>query len=259
MQQPEFEPEDFEVLKRRLKNEADRKIFQQVFDSKTLKAVQTLANKGLFDVLEHVISTGKESHVFVSSDVSGQKRAVKIFKKDTTGFKKMNQYIEGDIRFRDLPHDRMNLVFAWTKKEYKNLLQASDAALNVPMPVGSRENIIVMEFIGKNQEGAPRLKDSKPSAKELEKYKSEVIDFIARLYLAGLVHADLSEYNILCWNKKLVFIDFAQSLLLSHPRAREFFERDIYNMATYFTKQGIKTEYEELYSSVKKRKEELAK
>src|SRR3989344_1595696 len=97
----DFDEHDFEVLKRRVRLESDRKIFQSVFDGKTLDAVQALALKGIFESIERIISTGKEAHVFVGIDGNGNKRAVKIYKKDATGFKKMNTYIEGDRRFEN--------------------------------------------------------------------------------------------------------------------------------------------------------------
>ncbi len=263
-----------ELLARRIEDQRDRRTFQKVFDAQTLDAVQALAQKGLFDVLEHIISTGKEAHVFVARDTNGNKRAVKIFKKETSDFRRMNDYIAGDIRFKGLPHDRRSLVLAWTRKEYKNLLIASKARLAVPLPLGFRENVLVMEFIGTGQEGSPRLKDIKPSKKELESYRSQITNFMAGLYLAGLVHADLSEYNILvelgpgrpvgkstgcAKGKRIVMIDFAQGLLTRHPNARDFYERDVRNVANYFTKAGLPTSYEEMYTMVKERKEELTK
>ncbi len=254
-----------QLLRRRIEDQQDRRTFQKVFDAQTLDVVQTLAQKGLFDVLEHIISTGKEAHVFVARDTNGNKRAVKIFKKDTSDFKRMNEYIAGDVRFKNLPHDRRSLVLAWTRKEYKNLLIASKARLSVPLPLGFKENVIVMEFIGEEQQGRPRLKDTKPSKKELTSYRSQIVDFIAGLYLAGLVHADLSEYNILVEDigkpagPRLVAIDFAQALLVRHPNARDFFERDVRNCSNYLTKAGLATEYDELYAMVKKRKDEIVK
>ncbi len=275
-----------QLLRRRIEDRQDRRTFQKVFDSQTLDAVQSLAQKGLFDVLEHIISTGKEAHVFVARDTNGNKRAVKIFKKETSDFRRMGEYIHGDIRFRDVPHERRSLVLAWCRKEYKNLLIASRARLPVPLPLGFKENVLVMEFIGKGQEGYPRLKDTKPSKKELESYLLQITDFISGLYLAGLVHADLSEYNILvepdfgrqaaeAGNKpgqggrnlengaeahsRVVVIDFAQALLTRHPNARDFFERDVRNMANYFTKAGLATTYEEMYAAVKGKKDEMEK
>ncbi|HLC93293.1 MAG TPA: serine protein kinase RIO [archaeon] len=254
-----FDDEDFEILKRRIKDDRDRRIFQQVFDSKTLDAIQSLAQKGLFEIVEHVLSTGKEAHVFIATDAGGKKRAVKIFMMETTLFGKMNQYIVGDRRFENLRKDKRNLVIAWTKKEYKNLMIANEARLPVPMPLGFRENVLVMEFIGEGEHAAPRLKDIVPSRAELSEYKEQIIDFMARLYLAGLVHADLSEYNILVKEGKLYVIDFGQALLLTHPKAKEFFERDVKNLANYFTRAGLETEYSELYAAVKAKKDALDK
>ena len=254
-----------QLLRRRIEDQRDRRTFQKVFDAQTLDAVQALAQKGLFDVLEHIISTGKEAHVFVSRDTNANKRAVKIFKKETSDFRRMNEYIAGDIRFKDLPHDRRSLVLAWTRKEYKNLLIASKARLAVPLPLGMKENVIVMEFIGWGQEGAPRLKDIRPTMQELLPYREQAVDFMAGLYLAGLVHADLSEYNILVHDggkgagPRLVVIDFAQALLVRHPNARDFFERDVANMANYFTKAGLATGYDEMYRMVKEAKEKMQK
>ncbi|MBI4210943.1 MAG: serine protein kinase RIO [Candidatus Diapherotrites archaeon] len=258
MQSEEIEYSEYDtgLLKRRIRNESDRKIFQDVFDSKTLDTVHKLAEKGLFDVLDHIVATGKEAHVFIASNAGNTKRAVKVFKRETSDFRKMSEYIEGDRRFEGYRKDRRNLVLAWVRKEFKNLSIAMEAGLSVPMPLGFEENVLVMEFIGNGDKPAPRLKDTRPSGKQLSSYKGQIIDFAARLYLAGLVHADLSEYNILV-QKKLVVIDFAQGVLLSHPKAKEFFERDLRNMANYFTRAGLPTEFDDLYAAVKERKEEL--
>lgn len=254
-----FDENYFEVMERRIRTEADRKIFHQVFDSKTLDAVQALALRGVFEAIEHIISTGKEAHVFLASDAAGKKRAVKIYKKEATGFKKMNSYIVGDRRFRDLRKGRWGIVFAWARKEFKNMRRANGAGLSAPMPIGLKDNVLVMEFIGNGEEASPRLKDTRPTQDELERYREQVAEFAAGLYLAGLVHADLSEYNILVRNDKLVVIDFGQAMLLNHEKAKSFFERDMKNMAIYFTKSGLETTYAEFYAMVKARKEEMEK
>ena len=250
----DFDEYDFEIIRKTFKDESDRKIFEKVFDKKTIAVIHRLATKNLFNVVEHIISTGKEAHVFVASDGAGNKRAVKIYKTLASDFKNMMQYIEGDFRFKNVKKDKLSLVYAWAKKEHKNLSLAAAAGLSVPLPVGVRDNVLVMEFIGK-EKAAPALRETKPLQKELENYYEQTIEFMAGLYNTGLVHADLSEYNILVWNKRLVFIDMGQAVLLSHPRAREFFERDARNMSDYFTKNGFKKTFEELYADVKSRKE----
>ena len=252
--------EDFDYceFEKRIKQESDKKIFEKVFDAQTLKTLHTLATKNLFDSLEHIISTGKEAHVFIAKDTSGNSRAVKIFKKETTDFKRMHEYIADDRRFKGIKKDRRNLVYAWSRKEYKNLMIANKAKLQVPMVLGFKDNIIVMEFIGETGKASPRLKEIKPTKEQLKNYKEQIIEFIAKLYLAGLIHADLSEYNILVKQNDLYIIDFGQAVLLNHPCAKEFFERDVRNIANYFSKQGLETSFEELYSEIKKKKNLLS-
>jgi len=250
---------DYDEFEKRIKQESDRKIFEKVFDAQTLKTLNILATKNLFETLEHIISTGKEAHVFIAKDASGNSRAVKIFKKETTDFKRMHEYIVDDIRFKRIKKDRRNLVYAWAQKEYKNLILTNKAKLPVPMVLGFKENVIVMEFIGENEEASKRLKETTPTKKQLKNYKEQMIEFIAKLYLAGLIHADLSEYNVLVKKDNLYIIDFGQSVLLNHPHAKDFFERDVRNMATYFSKQGLETNFEEFYLEIKNKKNSLSK
>jgi RIO kinase 1 len=254
-----IEYEDNQILEKRFRKESDRKIFAKVFDKQTLDTIHDLAQKGHFDVIEHIISTGKEAHVFAATDLAGKTRAVKIYKKETTDFKRMSDYIAGDHRFGKIKMDIRNLINAWAKKEFKNLLEATHAKLNAPLPLAFKNNIVVMEFIGENSTPAPRLKETNPTMEELENYYEQTIDFIVKYYMAGLVHSDLSEYNILVKEKKLWFIDFAQAVITSHPKSKEFFERDVLNMSTYFAKKGIKTNYEKMYSDIKERKKEIEK
>ena len=71
------------------------------------------------------------------------------------------------------------------------------------------------------------------------------------IYRAELVHADLSEYNILNYNEEPVIIDCGQAVLLSHPMAKEFFERDVRNMCNYFRKRGLEKTPEEMKADIK--------
>jgi RIO kinase 1 len=222
-----------------VKEEKAREIFAKVFDLKTILALHRLADHGYFDFVEFVISTGKEAHVFRAQDHSGNYRAVKIYKTLTTDFKNMRSYIEGDMRFKEVKRDQRGLINQWTKKEFKNLEELGRAGIRVPLPLAFNENILVMEFIGK-ENAAPTIRDKTP--KDLEKTKAVVAEWMAIMVeKAKLVHADLSEYNILNFEEQPVLIDCGQSVLTSHPNAKEFFERDVKNMANYFYKMGLKT------------------
>ncbi len=226
--------------------------FLKVFDERTILAVHKLAKRGFFKELEFLISEGKEAVVFRARDENDNYVAVKVYKIETSTFRKMQDYLHGDPRFKGITNNKRAIVYAWTKKEYRNLEIAAKAGLSVPLPIGFFENCLVMEFIG-NGTAAKKLKEDKP--KDAEKAYKEVIDFIAGLYTQGLVHADLSEYNILNDKTKIVIIDVGQAVSRAHPEAKKFFERDITNLSRYFTKIGLKKSYEEVLSDVKARKD----
>lgn len=248
-----------EELKKYVPEERERKVFAKVFDARTVQAVHRLAARGKFDYLEHVISTGKEAHVFRA--VTKKKRAggkekyvaVKVYKIEASDFKDMNKYVEGDQRFKRVKKDKRELVFAWTSKEFKNFKRAERAGVRVPKPIAFFENVLVMEYIGTDGEAASTLKNYK--VRDLELAYDTVIEWMARLmYSVGLIHADLSEYNILVEGvrkEELVLIDIGQGVLNSHPRAQEFFERDARNVANYFKRKRLGVTYEDVLEDIK--------
>lgn len=232
-----------------IKEEKLRNIFNQVFDNQTIEAVHELANKGYIDYLEYIISTGKEAHVYKAVDKAGNPRAVKIYKIETSSFRNMRAYIEGDVRFKRVSSDRRDIVYQWTRKEYKNLEKFTEAAVRVPMPFAFYRNVLVMEFVG-NEQAAPTLKEA--PFKNIEVLYEKIVEELAKMvYKAKLVHADLSEYNILNHNNEPVIIDCGQAVLLSHPNAKEFFERDVKNMCNYFRKKGLQKTPEEMKNAIK--------
>lgn len=248
-----------EKLKEIIKEEKTRKVFEKVFDYPTLMAVYKIAKKGYFNKLEFIISTGKEAHVFFATDKSNNPRAVKIYKTTTSDFKNMEKYIKGDHRFAAHKKTKKDVVFTWAKKEFKNLSTATEAGASVPKPLFVLENILVMEFIG-GDSPAKTLKETRPDKSELENYFEQTIDFIAKIFFTKeLIHADLSEYNILVHKKKLFVIDMGQSVISTHPKAKEFFERDIKNIAIYFSKNGVETGFEELMQKVREKKKKYKK
>lgn len=246
-----------QTLRDYIKDEKVLKTYALVFDENTVMALHGLAQKGLFDILEYPISSGKEAVVFAAIDHSGHQRAVKIYKVTTSNFTHMSDYIKGDLRFKGVRKDKRAIVEAWTKKEFKNLKLAEKAGVRVPMAFGFQDNVLVMEFIGSNEGvAAPKLKEI-----ELEDYKKAydiVVESIARMiYNASLVYADFSEYNVLVHSDRFVFIDVGQAVLNSHPKAEQFFERDVRNIARYFNGRGVKADYEAVYADIKAWKAKL--
>lgn len=128
-------------------------------------------------------------------------------------------------------------------------MKARQANIKVPIPITFLNNILVMEFIGKN-DIAPKLKDSIPKNKR--KFFKEIIDNIKKLYKTGLVHADLSAFNILNFNEKPVFIDMSQATTIQDVRNKEYLERDINNIINFFSKLKLKINKEKIWNFVTK-------
>lgn len=215
------------------------KVRNEVFDRRTLKVLEKFRNK-YFIELGNCISTGKEANVFSARTKSGYV-AVKIFRTYTSNFDKMEKYIIGDSRFGKVKKKKHDLIFQWCKKEFRNLNKCYETGLSVPTPYVFKENVIIMEFIGNNNIASPLLKDVNFDKNTAEKMYKTVINFMKNLFnKANMVHADLSEFNILYYKKKLVFIDMAQSVLTTHPMAINFLKKDLINVNSFFKKKEVK-------------------
>ncbi len=242
----------------RNKDSETTKVTDNVFDEATLKALYTLSSKGIIEALGGPISTGKEANVFLA-DGKDYSLAVKIYRITSSTFNSMEDYIMGDPRFRDVRPTKKDLIFAWTKKEYRNLLRAGEAGIKVPKPIITERNILVMEFVGKDEKPYPLLKDVQLDEESARKVFDILINYIKKLYEdAELIHGDLSEYNVLIEPELIepILIDMGQSVTPEHPRADQFLRRDIQNIARHFRKYGIKSDETELYLFVTKDKKE---
>ena len=218
----------------------DFKTWGDVFDQFTQRTVYKLMTQGHFEGLESPISIGKESNVFSALRKDGTKVMVKIYRLETCDFNRMYDYIKDDPRFIDIKKGKRNIIFSWVQREYRNLLKARQASVSVPTPLAFSKNVLVLEFIGDDGAFAPKLKDEIP--KSPKEFFNRIVDNIRKLYKAGLVHADLSAFNILNHNEKPVFIDFSQCITLDASRANEYLERDIRNICNFFKKIGLKIE-----------------
>jgi RIO kinase 1 len=215
-------------------------VLEEVFDTSTLKVLYRLLNKGIIDTIFGVISSGKESRVYRGLDADGENIAIKIYLTSSKEFRKgMLLYIEGDPRFRLKKRDTRSLIFAWAHKEFKNLQRASDVGIRVPKPISVNKNVLVMEFIGEGDVAAPTLKEVPPH-KPQQMY-NVLLKYVKLLFQkAKLVHGDLSEYNIMHLNDEPIIFDLAQTVLVGHPRAREFLKRDLKNLNRFFNKLGVR-------------------
>ena len=226
----------------RVKDADEFKVRDDVFDEVTLLALYKLVHKRKIAAIGGAISTGKEANVYLA-EAGGRDIAIKIYRIQTANFNTMSTYLVGDRRFASVRKTRKEVIFTWTRKEFANLKRAHDAGLAVPEPLAFDRNILLLEFLGQDERPYPRLKDAPPS--EPAGVYAWVIEFIRRLYQeAKLVHADLSEFNILVGDQVYV-IDMGQSVTPDHPQALRFLMRDIRNVNRYFADRcPVRSEFE---------------
>ncbi|HXW37952.1 MAG TPA: serine protein kinase RIO [Nitrososphaerales archaeon] len=227
----------FERESRFLRKDSDqRKVFEEVFDRSTLLAVEELFSKGNLSDLYGVVNSGKEARVYYGKGADGSPVAVKIYLTSSAEFKRRLEYIAGDRRFGRLPPNSRQIVYLWVQKEFKNLQLADSAGIRVPKPLAFHKNILVMEFIGTPPQPAPTFATSEVEESDYE----WTFATIKTLYnSADLVHADLSEYNVLKNGDEPVLFDMGSAVLSSHPQAKEFLQRDITNMVKFFRRRGL--------------------
>jgi len=236
------------VLKRKQKREycKDLKIVRGVFDERTLLVLYRLLNKDKISA-ESLIKQGKESVILSGKTKEGNLVAIKVYCVEACDFKTMWKYLIGDPRFKNIRKNRRAIVKVWCQREFKNLSMAYENGVYCPKPIDFMENVLIIDFIGDENELAPRLIDIIPEDPE-ELYKI-ILENLKKLVNAGLVHGDLSAYNILFWDKPY-FIDLSHGAMIKNPLALELLRKDIKNVDAYFSKLGIKTDTEKTYKEL---------
>jgi RIO kinase 1 len=241
------------------KDKADRATTEQVLDPRTRMLLLQMINRNVVSEINGCISTGKEANVYhavsTPEDEEGNKtgevlqRAIKVYKTSILVFKDRDKYVTGEFRFRQGYNKNNNraMVKVWAEKEMRNLKRVHAAGIPCPDPVYLRLHVLAMEFVG-SDEGipAPRLKDVELDGEDAEgKWRFLYLDLIAYMRImyrtCRLVHADLSEYNVLYYLSKLWIIDVSQSVEHDHPRSLEFLRMDIKNVSDFFQRKGVNT------------------
>ena len=242
---------EFSQFRERLTDADQFKVEQSVFDDATFAAIYKLVQDGHVDAFGGPISTGKEANVYealASDDGVDHDVAIKIYRINASNFQQMREYLEGDPRFEGIGSDKKKVVLAWTQKEFANLRRAEQAGVRVPRPIAVERNVLVMELVGLVEERARRL--AEVDVENPETAYEVVREYMRRLHAAGLVHGDLSEYNMIIHDGELVVIDLGQAVTVHHPNAEAFLRRDCHNVAAFFGRQGLDTDESALYEFV---------
>jgi RIO kinase 1 len=256
---------------RRVRDKSDRSTVQQVLDPRTMLILYKMMQRGFLRQVNGVISTGKEANVYSAStfkyvtsgemvasgqadfdEEEGMSLALKIYKTTILVFKDRDRYITGEFRFRHgyAKHNRRKMVKLWAEKEARNLKRLVGAGIRCPRPLELRDHVLVMEYLQEDDgsgENSPRLKDAEDLINTRAQEGEEDVwnDLYAELLAAmrtmfhqcRLVHADLSEYNILYHRQHLYIIDVSQSVEHDHPHAFDFLREDIAHVDEYFSKR----------------------
>lgn len=212
------------------------KTYKNVFDQHSERVLFKLSGQGHFDELVSPITLGKEANIFTAWNEREQHTViVKIYRLETCDFNRLYDYIKFDPRFSRLKKQGRKIIFAWCKREFRNLMIARNAGIRCPTPRAFLDNVLVMEFIG-DEYAAPKVKDQLPQ--DINAFYKKTISYFFTLLDAGLAHGDLSEYNILNHRDMPVFIDFSQATPVTSMNAFPLAVRDIENLNRFFKKHG---------------------
>ena len=209
------------------------------------KKFEMLVHNGLVDEVVCQLMSGKEAEVYVVRSM-GELRCAKVYKDaDYRSFSKQAQYQEGrkgknsrQARAieKNTKYGRKEQEGAWQNAEVNALHRLAAAGVRVPQVFSYVGGILLMELVVDDDgNNAPRLNDVKLTGTQAREYHRALIAQIVLMLCAGLVHGDLSEYNVLVGSDGLVIIDLPQALdAAGNNNAASLLQRDVANMTAYF-------------------------
>ena len=209
------------------------------------KSLEPLLQDGLIDEVLGQLMSGKEAEVYVVRS-NGEICCAKAYKEvKLRSFQKQTQYTEGrkvrnSRRSRAMEKHskfgRKEQEAAWQNAEVDALYRLAAAGVRVPRPYSFCEGVLLMELVVDAAGGvAPRLNDLQLNAALAREYHRLLIEQVVRMLCAGLVHGDLSEFNVLVAGDGPVIIDLPQAIdAAGNNNAGRLFARDVDNLAAYF-------------------------
>jgi RIO kinase 1 len=212
-----------------------------------------------------ILKTGKEAEVFLleraAPDGPGVVMAAKRYRSvEHRTFHRSAAYTEGrrtrnsrDTRAlaKKTAHGRAVAAGQWAWAEWESLKRLWSLGLPVPYPVQIDGTELLMEWITHDGDSAPRLAQTRPARDLLESYYAQVRDVLAELARHGIVHGDLSPYNILAAGERLVIIDLPQVVdLVGNPAGPDFLMRDCTNVCAWFRARGLEVDEHDLFGEL---------
>ncbi|MCM8538929.1 MAG: hypothetical protein NE328_01510 [Lentisphaeraceae bacterium] len=212
---------------------------------KTPKSLKPLIRDGIIDEVVRPIMSGKEAKVYLVK-CQGQLRCAKVYKDvNNRSFQNSSMYREGrnernSRRARAMAkrsnYGRQEEEESWQNAEVEALYKLADAGVRVPQAYGCFDGVLIMDLVVDHEGNvAPRLGDVEMTLEEAKDYHQFLIGELVRMLCCGLIHGDLSEYNILVDANGPVIIDLPQAVDASgNNNAQMIFTRDVNNLKNFF-------------------------
>ncbi len=224
-----------------------------------------------------VLKSGKEAEIFVveRASLDDVRRCLLAHKRyrprtvqqkgelEALGFTRASTFVNDHIyregrRFRRsreqravermTDHGKRILNERWTGLEHEIMTRVWQAGAPVPYPVGYSDNGMLLEYIGDDACAAPTLGQARLDKRELASALEQLVDALRTIIDVGIVHADLSAFNLLWWDGRLSVIDFPQAVDLAlNPHGLDLLQRDLENVATWFGRHGVPLDHHALF------------
>jgi RIO kinase 1 len=214
---------------------------------KTPKRIQTLVDEGLVDEVIRQLMSGKEATVYVVR-CGEEIRCAKVYKEaNQRSFRKSASYQEGRkvknsrqarAMEKGSRYGRQMQEEAWQSAEVDALYRLANAGVRVPQPFICHDGVLLMELVvDADGNPAPRLNDVELSEAQALDFHATLLNQVVRMLCAGIIHGDLSEFNILLAGDGPVIIDLPQAVdAAGNSNAGPMLERDVANLASYFSR-----------------------
>jgi len=224
---------------------------------KTPKRILPLIEDGLVDEVIRRLMSGKEADVFMVR-CGDEIRCAKVYKEaNKRSFKKAVEYQEGrkvrnSRRARAMQKGskfgKKQQEDVWQNAEVDALYKLSNAGVRVPEPYGCFDGVLLMELItDENGDVAPRLNDISMTCEQAREDHAEVMSFVMKMLYVGVIHGDLSEFNVLVDEYGPVIIDLPQAVdAAANNNAKRMLTRDVDNMTNYYAQYApelLNTQY----------------